>query len=297
MRIEHIEEFLAAAEAKNITLAARKLFMAQPVLSKHIKMLECELGDKLFSRSPRGLELTPCGQIAYESFRKISSEYRSLNDQIARMKEGAPLTLNVGMLNLGSERYTIPIIRALSKKEPEIKVTFKTEKPRDIVAGLLDGRFDVGFFPIATYQDRGELSYTPIGREEVSLAIKEGREIRAEGTISPKDVADCPLICLKERETSELMNSLLKTSGFHPKRIVEADELEIAAALIVDQDGYFAIPEFMVSRFETFPGIMVAPLQKPIFQTISFAYKTSNDNRALELFINEALREFSRNTN
>lgn len=292
MRIDFIEEFLAAAEAKNITLAAKKMFMTQPVLSKHIKALEDELGAKLFSRSPRGLELTPSGRMAYESFRRISSEYRALTEQLCGAAKETPLTLSVGMLNLGSERYTMPIARALRKRQPNIKVAFKTEKPRDIVAGLLDSTLDVGFFPVATYQDRGQLSYVPIGKEEVSLAVREGHGIRADGTISPEDVAGSPLICLKERETSDLMNHLLKATGFQPKEVVEADELEVAAALIVDLDGYFAIPEFMVSRFKAFPSITVAPLQKPIFQTISFAYKTDNSNRALKLFIDEAMREF-----
>ena len=59
--IPRIRAFLAAAECLNFTEAARRLYITQPTLSKHISLIESDLGFKLFVRSNRSVSLTPEG--------------------------------------------------------------------------------------------------------------------------------------------------------------------------------------------------------------------------------------------
>ena len=53
MRIEHVEEFLDLADTLNFTRTAKRFFVTQPVLSKHIASLEQEIGGKLFDRDQK----------------------------------------------------------------------------------------------------------------------------------------------------------------------------------------------------------------------------------------------------
>lgn len=198
------------------------------------------------------------------------------------------------MLNLGVERYITPVTFALKKAHPGIDIAYSTEKPRSIFEKLLDGSLDVGFFPGSTYDDKGSLSYLFLGREEVRVAVSSSSEAAKRDALTPEDLADNPLICLKEHETTDLMNALVFSAGFHPRQVVETEELEIAAALIVELNGYFAIPEFMFARFDAFPNITIVPMENPVYQNISFAYKTANENPTLGLFLEQARRLFSR---
>jgi hypothetical protein len=59
--IKQLREFIAVAEARSITRAAQALFVAQPALSLQIRRLETDLGIALFTRLPRGVELTEEG--------------------------------------------------------------------------------------------------------------------------------------------------------------------------------------------------------------------------------------------
>ena len=61
MNFRNLEYFLAAAEEKNITRAAKKLYISQQSLSEHIAKLEDELGVPLFERTPN-LKLTYAGE-------------------------------------------------------------------------------------------------------------------------------------------------------------------------------------------------------------------------------------------
>lgn len=58
MNLQQMEYFVAIAETKSITLAAKKLFISQPPMSRQLALLEKEIGAELLVRTNRGVELT-----------------------------------------------------------------------------------------------------------------------------------------------------------------------------------------------------------------------------------------------
>ncbi|NRO36818.1 HTH-type transcriptional regulator TfdS [Lactobacillus helveticus] len=78
MNIKQLRYFLVVAEEKQITSAAKRLYIAQPPLSYQLKQLEIELGAQLFKRTAHGIELTDAGQI----LQSYASEILSLSESV-----------------------------------------------------------------------------------------------------------------------------------------------------------------------------------------------------------------------
>jgi len=82
--IAGLEDFLAVAKTRSITVAAQQRGMAQSAMSRHITSLENWVGAPLVERGRTPLELTPDGHTFMSVTADILTELYQLRDQIAR---------------------------------------------------------------------------------------------------------------------------------------------------------------------------------------------------------------------
>ncbi|WNS44873.1 LysR family transcriptional regulator [Paenibacillus sp. MMS20-IR301] len=99
MDIRQLKYFLAIAEEGQITSAARKLQMAQPPLSQQLKLLEEELGVKLFERGPRSVQLTDAGMLLRERAMQLLELADSTTRELKDYVKGVSGTLSIGTVS------------------------------------------------------------------------------------------------------------------------------------------------------------------------------------------------------
>ena len=80
MNWNQLEYVVVTAEEKNITRAAKRLFISQPSLSISLSQLEKELGSPVFERQNGGLKLTYTGTLFYEWAKTVLASKLFLND-------------------------------------------------------------------------------------------------------------------------------------------------------------------------------------------------------------------------
>lgn len=86
---EDVQLFLAIAEAKSLTAAARRLRVTQPTASRRLADLEATLGEPLFTRSAAGVALTPVGERLLEPARRMA-EWAGEVERAAERRDAAP---------------------------------------------------------------------------------------------------------------------------------------------------------------------------------------------------------------
>src|SRR5262245_53612556 len=86
---DDLQLFLAVAEARSLSGAARRLRVTQPTVSRRIAELEATLGEPLFSRAVDGVEITSFGERLVEPARRMA-EWASEVERAAERAETAP---------------------------------------------------------------------------------------------------------------------------------------------------------------------------------------------------------------
>lgn len=141
--LRELRYFVAAAEESTVTAAAARLFVSQPALSKQLRALERRLGFDLFSRQPRGLELTPQGS----ALLPVARDVLALWDRgYAEARAAAhPRQLVVGMQTAVGRDLQRPAVARFRSALPGWTVSLRLVGWDDPTAGLGDGTSDVAF--------------------------------------------------------------------------------------------------------------------------------------------------------
>jgi DNA-binding transcriptional LysR family regulator len=139
--LRRLRYFVAVAEELHFGRAAERLYVAQPVLSRHVQKLELELGTDLFVRTSRNVELTAAGRRLLDEARQLLSAADAARRRMQGVADGHA-TLTVGFF-VGD--YFTPAARAFLAKRPEAELKFLRIYWHDQVEVLQDGRADVAF--------------------------------------------------------------------------------------------------------------------------------------------------------
>jgi len=143
LNLTHLAAFHAVAEAGSVTLGAERLLVSQPAVSKQVKLLEREVGAKLFDRTATGVRPTDAGRLLADYARRIFSlaaeAEAAMSDQ-SGLRRGS-LSVGAGP-TLGT--YLLP--RALvyfRQRFPAIRLHTEVARAHLLRAALLDGAMDM----------------------------------------------------------------------------------------------------------------------------------------------------------
>ena len=160
LNLYHI--FYETAICGNISMAARKLYISQPAISKAISKLESSLGVSLFVRSSRGVKLTPDGEILLKQLDTAFHAIKQGEDTIESRKESGAGSLSIGISTTLCRYLLLPYLQDFIKAHPEVKLSIFCQSSTETIAALENGLLDMGiigetshldplhFFPSAT---------------------------------------------------------------------------------------------------------------------------------------------------
>ncbi|HFJ0418692.1 TPA: LysR family transcriptional regulator [Pseudomonas aeruginosa] len=145
MEIRHLRCFLAVAEELHFARAAERLHIEQSPLSRTIKELEDDLGEKLFVRTSRSTRLTQAGKLFFEHVPRVFSALQQARDSVKAAANGFQGQLRIALSD-GITPSRLPALLAMCRQEePEVDIRLFQVPLSQQIKGLQDDLYDVGF--------------------------------------------------------------------------------------------------------------------------------------------------------
>jgi DNA-binding transcriptional LysR family regulator len=240
-----LQAFVEVARTRNVSHAARALFITQPALSSRIQRLEKNLGAKLFARTPRGMRLTEAGEAflpqAHRALDAIADGRRLVN-----AVEGG----GVGRLSLGAapalSTYVLPgILTRFAVSHPRVRVSVTTGHSEEILQLLLAERIDVGLVRALRHPD---IVATPLYEDRLVLVVRPEHGFAATGRTRLEEIAREQLVTFDRASSyTELTNALFRDAGVQPEGVMELDNIEAAKKMVHEGFGVALLPQTAVA--------------------------------------------------
>ncbi|MEE6170118.1 MULTISPECIES: LysR family transcriptional regulator [unclassified Mycolicibacterium] len=185
--ITRLRGFVAVAQAGNISRAAEVLFVAQPALSQQIKYLEADLGVVLFERLPRGVKLTPEGELLLSAATRVLREFERFEEQAAALRDRRGVELKVGLMAHGAGELMPEILRLLREEHADVTLRLRQFNFEDPTVGVGRGLVDVGFVTGPVDPVDG-IEYVTLRFEPIVAAVATDHPIAGRHEVSIHDL-------------------------------------------------------------------------------------------------------------
>lgn len=139
-----IKYFLVLSELLNFSTAAKELHITQQALSKQISQLEQELDCILFSRVPRGVELTEAGQVMQKTFYSMRRGFELAMVEIHNNERNNGRVLNIGCAaGLRPGPFIHPLCAKFQEQEAAQIWFGQPDTYNDLISWISEGKFDL----------------------------------------------------------------------------------------------------------------------------------------------------------
>lgn len=246
LNYHHLRHFWVIAGQQSMTRAAAVLRVSQSTLSEQVRELERWLGQSLFDRQGRKLQLTEAGRIAFEHAESIFATGREL---LARMRQtrSARLSLRIGAVGPLSKNLQYDFVEPLLQR-PETQVVVVAGALDDLVRQLHEHTLDLVLSSIPLRADVDSTAHNHLlGEAPVFLAGTMAIRSRRGGF--PTWLAGVPLLLpTRQSHVRADFDQLLAEAGVEAEVRAEVDDMALLRLLALSGHGLALVPSIVVER-------------------------------------------------
>lgn len=291
LNLYHI--FYTVARCKNISGAAKELYISQPAISKAIARLEQNLDTRLFLRSSRGVQLTDEGELLYHQVESAFHAIKQGEEQIRKRSELGVGRLSIGVSTILCKYVLLPYLQGFIQENPHIQISILCQSTFHIIDALEQGNIDIGL--IGETAKIGRLPFRPVRKiEDVFITTPSYlSNLKMRGTLPPKPTtqqylsAAALMLLDKGNVTRQYVDRYLTDQNIASDQLIEATTMDLLIEFAkIDLGIACVIEEFVKKELED--GTLIKlPLRSPIpKRNIGFSYVPGkNLNEALSKFL------------
>jgi LysR family hydrogen peroxide-inducible transcriptional activator len=269
MELDLFKSFLAVADARSFSRAARTIHSTQPTLSRQIARLESDLGTRLFERYGRHVELTFNGQLLLPLAQAIVAR---TEDAISLMKEQAGAgasTVRFGAVGNVFALVLTPILVSFLASYPRVTVDLIEKDDAALEEAVISGELDCA---VITPWGSSRAATQYLLTEEILLVMPQGHKLANYRAVPFEMLAhESILLPRATMNAGNLVVDAFRRAGFEPKFSYRANYPELTKALVRRGLGVAPMPT-MLAAPDTLDGLVAVPFEKPLSRDLVFIY-------------------------
>jgi DNA-binding transcriptional LysR family regulator len=245
--LRQLEILQAIAETGSFTACGRKLHVSQSAISRQILLLEDELGEPLFLRVGRQVQMTPAAeslvQLGQRVFVDLKDTVGAITDRTRELR--GTLRLSGGMTVC---LYVFPpLLKHLRRVHPHLDVRLMVATAGKSVQEIRGGRVDAGLLTLPV--EESDLVTVPVLREELLLVAPPTHPLARRRKVLPRDLAGQPFVLFEMGSaTRKVIDHFFVSEQIEPTIVMDTENVEIIKAMVKTGMGIGIVPYQAVAR-------------------------------------------------
>ncbi|GKY86511.1 LysR family transcriptional regulator [Sinisalibacter aestuarii] len=263
MKAGYVEMIVAIADAGSLRAAADRIGKTQPAITKALRNAEEELGDRIFTRAPRGVEPTEIGRAVIARARVIQAELRKLDEEVSQIQGARSGSLHVTVSPLAAVRIVPKVMDRFRRLFPGVHVQIAGGHPPSTTATLRSGDTDIVIGPVPDENERSGLSVRPLLSSPISVITGKGS--RYAGATHLAALRDAEWIMIGPRKRIfGIRRDFLRLGLEPPVPVTTSDSITSLLAMIEGSHRVCSFPTLLLEEIEPRWQIVRLPLQDDV---------------------------------
>lgn len=233
MTIQQLKYFIEVVRTKNLTEAAKNLFITQPTLSLALKKIEAELTSPLFDHTANAYQLTDVGHYLYDNAVRLVNDYEQLQRDLQHMvdqKEKSSTRIRLGITTLFCMQY-ITAISAFLDRHPHVDLVIKQDGSPYLQELLVNKELDIGLISYPNlYPDI--LEYRSFNNEATGyhayVVVPKSNPLSKCTSLTFMDLKNERFSALTDHYVlGRLVRDRAKVCGYTPNIVLNNDDLQV----------------------------------------------------------------------
>ncbi|WP_028217091.1 LysR family transcriptional regulator [Paraburkholderia oxyphila] len=265
MDIKQLRALLAVAETGSVTRAAETLHIVQPAVSRHLKLLEEDVGTTLFDRGRYGMELTEAGEILVEYARRALQELDRARTEIQPNNAQVSGVATIGLLPSTSSLLAGPLVSAVKAQYPAIRLRIAVGYAGHLQKWLESGEVDAALLynPKATPTLQAQV----LLEESLCVVGPPSSKLDPSHPVPFVELGKWPIILTSAPHgIRSLLEQACRDASITLGVVAETNSMDVQKTLVASGHGFTVLPAIAVKEDVARGQLQMAPLCEPALQ-------------------------------
>src|SRR4051794_3219711 len=245
MEMHQIRYFLAVSEELNFTRAAESCHVAQPSLTRAIKLLEEELGGALFHRERARTHLTELGRVMRPYLEETYRQSQQAKDLAARFTRLESTVLRLGIMCTIGPANLVGLIGCIQEAHPGVELEIVDASAVVLQEKLLAGELEAAIYCLPEEIDE-RLHALPLFREQFMIALNSKHRLARLNAVPVRELDGERYINRANCELLEHTRNIFLSKGAKVRRIYRSERDEWVLAMVAAGMGFGFVPQYCV---------------------------------------------------